>query len=66
MICARCDLPIRKDQPYDSYDHVSNSGGGMTVRWHKGCQPSPTQRFPVEAPRSRQPRRRPRERGQDG
>lgn len=47
MICARCDLPIRKDQPYDSYDHVSNSGGGVTVHWHKGCQPSTTQRFPV-------------------
>ena len=44
MFCARCDQPIRPDQPYEKRDIPSPSGAGATVYLHaKLCQRVPTQ-----------------------
>lgn len=47
MICARCDQPIRDDEPSEPIDYVSASAGGQTVIVHAVlCKRAPTQTTP--------------------
>ncbi|MGW9031015.1 hypothetical protein ACWGQ5_44565 [Streptomyces sp. NPDC055722] len=38
MICARCDEPIKKDEPYVTRDIEAASGPGAIVHLHAWCQ----------------------------
>lgn len=38
MICARCDEPIQKDEPYVTRDIEAASGPGAIVHLHVWCQ----------------------------
>lgn len=58
MICARCDKPI-KGTPA-TYDHISSSGGGITVYLHQHlCRPTPVQTAPTPPVFLTGPRHRP-------
>jgi hypothetical protein len=39
MICARCDMPIKKDEPYVTRDIEAGSGPGTVIHMHSWCQP---------------------------
>lgn len=48
MICARCDKPILPGQPYEAFDRVSASAGGLTIHVHKQlCKRAQQQTAPV-------------------
>ncbi|MGI5517257.1 hypothetical protein [Streptomyces sp. CA-106131] len=40
MICARCDEPIKKDEPYVTRDIEAASGPGAVIHLHPWCQPA--------------------------
>jgi len=47
MICARCNKPIREDEPSQTYGIDSPSGPGATVVVHaRLCKKPPTQTSP--------------------
>ncbi len=44
MICARCDKPIRDDEPYETYDVMRPTGAGPTLIVHaRLCKRPPRQ-----------------------
>lgn len=48
MICARCNKPIREDEPRATYDMPSPTAAGITVIVHAYlCKKPPTQTAPV-------------------
>lgn len=49
MFCARCDEPIRPDEPSKTYDVPAPTGPGTTVTVHaQACKPSaPRQTYPA-------------------
>lgn len=47
MICARCQEPIRDDEPRETYDYHAASGPGLTIVVHaRLCKRPPTQTAP--------------------
>lgn len=47
MICARCDKPIRPNEPYETQDIERPTNPGVTLYRHKGwCKKPPTQTAP--------------------
>lgn len=48
MICARCDEPIRPDEPYETVERLGATGAGATLYTHKKrCEPVRQQTYPA-------------------
>jgi hypothetical protein len=49
MICARCDQPIKEDEPYEPIGSPGATGAGADlVRHERPCKRAPQQTYPAQ------------------